>query len=148
MPTRRLALVAALLAACSSSSTAVGGREEPALLRLGEQVARVDVPDAATLGTPLVVTVTTFGGGCVREAARAEVVPLHATQGGAAAVRLFNRHTGGEACTDDLRFIEHRVAVPVTSAGTLQLRIEGAARGAESNWQLAPWAITRVVVVR
>jgi hypothetical protein len=151
MPPRRralrAALVPALLAACSSS-TAAGGREELALIRFGEQTARVEAPDAAPLGAVVPVTVVTFGGGCVREAARAEVTPLPQPNGGAVSIRLFNRNTGGDVCPDDLSFIEHRVAVPVAVAGTLTLRIEGANRGAETGWQTVPWVVTRTVVVR
>jgi hypothetical protein len=141
------ALAPALLAACSSA-TAGGGRDEPALIRFGEQTARVDVPEAVAVGAVVPVTVVTFGGGCVRDAARAQVAPAPQSNGGEVAVRLFNRNTGADVCTDDLRYIEHRVAVPAAVAGPLVLRIEGANRGAETGWQTVPWVITRIVVVR
>jgi hypothetical protein len=142
-------LVALLLAACSSAA-GPDARDEPALIRFGGQTARVTAPAVAAAGSNVALTVETFGGGCTRETARAEVVPASTAAGGSdfALARLFNRTTGARACTDDLAFLEHRVVVPAGGPGALVIRISGANRGAETDWNTVPWVLTHTVTVR
>lgn len=140
-------LACAALGACGSP-TEPGAHDEPALLRFAEQTARMSAPDTVALGAEVPLSVSTFGGGCTREAARAEVSPVPQTNGGSVVVRLFNRNTGARICSSDGLTIEHRVTVPATARGHLIVRVEGANQGMETNWNVVPWVLTRTVYVR
>jgi hypothetical protein len=151
---RRLACAALVgAAACSDGVTGVptpltDGLAVPALLRLGEQEAPVVAPDTVRAGAAFTVAVASFGGGCVRGA----LDPVVRTADGAIEITLRNHTTGGAACPDDLRTIEHRVTLQATpadaAAGRLVLRLVGGASTAASGWQTVPLTVTRTVVVR
>ncbi|GLC25915.1 hypothetical protein [Roseisolibacter agri] len=144
----RVTFVACVTLAGCSSLTDPGPHDEPALLRYAEQTARITAPDTVALGAGVTLSVATFGGGCTREAARAEVSPVPQTNGGSVVVRLFNRNNGARICSSDGLTIEHRVTVPATARGHLIIRVEGANQGMETNWNVVPWVLTRTVVVR
>jgi hypothetical protein len=147
MSAMRHAAFAFVLGACNGL-TGPGARDELALIRYYEDDAEVALPETVAAGSPVPLVVGTFGGGCVRGVARAEVHQIPGSAGRSVVVRLFNRNTGAHACTDDLLVIEHRVSIPTSSAGTLTIRIEGANRGRDTNSKTVSWAITRTVVVQ
>ncbi len=146
--TARVTLLACAALAGCGSLTEPGPHDEPALLRFAEQTARMTAPDTVALGDGVTLSVLTFGGGCTRAIARAEVGPVPNTNGGSAVVRLFNRNDGGSICASDLLTIEQRVTVPATARGHLIIRVEGANRGMETNWTTVPWVLTRTIFVR
>ena len=121
-----------------------GARTEPALVRFAEQDAAIAMPDTVAAGATFTLVATTFGGGCVREV-RAPTVRAADTL---AVVALFHHHTGAEACTDDLKFLEHRVALRAGARGRMVVQIQGANRGRETAWTTVPWVLTRTLVVR
>jgi hypothetical protein len=143
-----LALLAALTACDPASVNApadVGGaRTEPALVRFAEQDAAVALPDTVAAGATFTLVVTTFGGGCVREV-RAPTVRMADTL---VAVSLFHHHTGADVCTDDLKLLEHRVALRAGGRGRMVVQLQGANRGRETAWTTVPWVLTRTLVVR
>lgn len=145
---RVLPSLAAFLAVGCSNAAAPGPHDEPALLRFSGQAAIVVAPDTVVRGASVPLTVTTFGGGCVRESARADVVPVPNTNGGSVVVRLYNRNSGGQVCASDLFSIEHRVTIVAPQANYLSIRIEGVNRGMETNWNTVPWVLTRDIIVR
>ena len=83
----------------------------------------VDVPPTATAGTPFIVAVTTYGGGCIGEDTtvvkvdgdRADVVPYQ---------RVYRPGPNG-ACTMELRVTRREVAVTFPTAGTRVVRVIG-----------------------
>jgi hypothetical protein len=152
---RFLSAAAALVLPGCSALTESDTRDEPALLRLEGREARVAGPDAVVAGTAFTLRIATLGGGCVREAARAEVRSVDGGSGmGTVRVRLLNRRTNSDVCSSDLREIEHVVTVPNTvgsgppQPAQLLVLIEGANRGTETNDQTVPWVLQWRAVVR
>ncbi len=148
---RRLALLPLLagLTACDAAPVngpvaVTGARTAPALVRFAEQDAAVALPDTVAAGATFTLAVTTFGGGCVREV-RAPTVRAADTL---AVVALFHHDTGAEICTDDLKLLEHRVALQARGRGRMVVQIQGANRGRETAWTTVPWVLTRTLVVR
>jgi hypothetical protein len=145
---RRAILPLALVVGACNALTGPDARNEPALIRIDDEDARVVLPDTATAGATVTLIVTTFGGGCITGPSRSDVYPIKGSGGASVLVRLFNRNSRASSCTLDLRYIDHHVTVPTSAAGTLTIRIQGARQGRDTNWKHVPWAITRTVELR
>ncbi|MFQ6045953.1 MAG: hypothetical protein ACE5PT_06285 [Gemmatimonadales bacterium] len=81
----------------------------------------VDVPDTITLGTPAMVTVRTYGGGCHRKGFTEVSV-----DGLTAAIDPYDSlWVGGGGCPDILLHFEHAVSVELAEPGTATIRVVG-----------------------
>ncbi len=110
---------------------------------------RVGVPTTAELGQPFVVTVITYGGGCIEkgetkvevevevEALRAEVRPYDYDISPALPAN------GG--CTDELNLYEHTTTVTFTEAGMAEIVFYGQKKNASGVTQTG---VTRTLEVR
>ncbi len=120
-----------------------------ARVRYADRSGRVVLPDTVARGTPFTVTVETFGGGCTRTVAPAEVRNVAA---GFTRVSLFNWTGNSPNCTDDLMVLTHQVSIRLdaTGAGVSDhvIEIVGTNQGSETDWQTVTWRIQRTVVVR
>ncbi|HEU4628639.1 MAG TPA: hypothetical protein VFS08_02810 [Gemmatimonadaceae bacterium] len=103
-----------------------GPREErrPAYVRYFEERSAVEAPDTVSAGAPFVVTVHTFGGGCIAKGdTEAEV------QGSVVTVRPYDVVTtqlpANHACTSEERHFAHEVTVRVTEPGAAVVRVVG-----------------------
>ncbi len=122
----RLSVIAAALGASCSNPEAVTGQGRE-LLRgtiefFGDPV-EITAPDAVTAGAPFVVTVTTYGDGCV---ALGET--LVTVAGLTVEVEPFDWVTQlppGAACTEQLIRFSHLAAVEIVDWGTATLRVRG-----------------------
>ena len=95
-----------------------------------DQPVAIEVPAAATAGTPFLVAVTTFGGGCIAEdttvvlvlGMHADVVPYQ---------RVYQPRAD-EGCTEELRITRREVTVTLPAAGTAVVRVYGRAMPGDS----------------
>lgn len=89
---------------------------------------RVGVPSTAEPGQPFVVTVITYGGGCIQkgetkvevEALRAEVRPYD--------YDILPTLSANETCTADLRYYEHTATLRFEETGTAEVVFSGRRR--------------------
>lgn len=120
-----LTLTTCFIAACAGLPS-VDSNRAPAVIVFFGDTSTIASPDTVEVGAPFTVRVTTFGGGCVRSTAGADV-----TGGdGVIEIRPYNHDTGGPICTSDLMFLTHEVDVRATAAGPLVIRVIGTRREA------------------
>ena len=113
----------------------------PATLQFHGDSARVTVPPSGTMGQPVRVALTTYGGGCVREDTTevrvrglvAEVMPY----------QLAPRPGSSMICTMELRLTRREVDVVFAERGRATVRIVGVRQPGDSAMR-----IERQVVVR
>ncbi len=122
----------------------VGTIDEPALIIFYEDTTRIVVSDTVTRGVPFTVSFMTFGGGCTREVARTDV----RRDGNLLEIRPYNRRQKADVCTDDLLFLEHRVAEQFDQAGLATIRVIGEQRGRATGSRNAPAQLERGIVVQ
>lgn len=85
----------------------------------------VEVPGAATAGTPFTVAVTTYGGGCVSEDTTVvQVTGLHAD---VVPYQRVYRPGANEACTQELRITRREASVVFAAPGLATVRVIGRA---------------------
>lgn len=120
-----LVLGAAVIASCAGLPAGARDRD-PAMIIFHGDTATIESPDTVTVGEPFRVRITTFGGGCIRRTAGAEILPRE----GVIEIRPYNHDTGGPICTRELMFLVHEIDVRAESAGPVVLRVIGTARDA------------------
>lgn len=145
---RRAFAAAALLALALTGCQLVTGLRselEPALIIFYGDTSEIRVPDTAvTRGTGFTIEVTTFAGGCTRQAAGTTV----GVAGNVAEVRPVNRRERSPGCTDDLLYLKHVAFVRFDAAGPATIRVVGAQRGGSTGSTTAPATLERSVTVR
>lgn len=114
-----LALLALTAAACPSPFGPDTERRL-AVIELGDEAPRVEVPATATAGTPFQVRVTSYGGGCIR-AGRTEV----RVSGSTATVEPYQIITKHDVCTADLRIDVNTASVRFDAPGTATVVVRG-----------------------
>jgi hypothetical protein len=150
----RSALMLGALASCTLNTAPADAlrleQPEPAPGTSALRVARthfygnpvvVEVPTAATTGTPFAVAVTTYGGGCIAEDRTvvlvtdlsADVVPYQ---------RVY-RPRANEACTEELRITRREIVVTFQATGQGIVRVHGRAMPGDSLV-----VVERIVTVR
>ena len=82
------------------------------------------IPETATAGVPLAITVWTGGGGCYRHARTDATVT-----GRSADVVPRDYLTTGTVCTDDFKFIEHRTSLTFEEPGTAEITLRYSTEG-------------------
>jgi len=82
--------------------------------------AGISVPDRGILGEPVVLRVTTYGGGC-----RSKDETVVNREGMTATVTPYDRVVRGVTCTDDLRPLDHTAAIRFPGEGTARITIRG-----------------------
>ena len=117
---------------------------EPAVIIALGDTARIVAPDTVARDTPFAVRFSTFGGGCVREVARTDVL----VAGSTVEIRPFNERVNSNVCTDDLRRIEHVASVRISTAGIATLRVIGEQLGRTNGAPNARAELVRTIVVR
>ena len=121
---------AAILAAACSLGCGVFSTEpeirwelRPGTVEFYDQPITIEVPEAATVGAPVVVTVGTFGGGCTAQG------PTEVTVSGlAATVQPLDSSIvpfPDLACTEELLVFEHRVELRFAEPGVATVRVLG-----------------------
>ncbi|GAC1682843.1 MAG: hypothetical protein NVS9B3_00560 [Gemmatimonadaceae bacterium] len=139
---RTSALLALTLVGCRHAPTAPAHSEYPLALdehptAPGQSVRRVaviqvntdplvvDIAQSATVGTPVGVDVTTYGGGCMAEDATVvKTIGLHAD---VVPYQQIYTPLAGQACTMDLRVTRRHENIVFTTAGTATVRVVGRA---------------------
>lgn len=111
-----LAAVALLLCACATEDSVV----EPGVIDFGGDPVRIDAPSSARVGESFVVTVTTYGGGCIE----LERTDVELTDDGADITPLDRRRVPGP-CTLVLHLFPHEVTLTFATAGTKTIHIHG-----------------------
>jgi hypothetical protein len=99
----------------------------PGLIVYQEDTARIDLPDTVARGSLFSVTVTTLEGGCIRRAARTDVVVTDLL----AEITPYNVRERWDFCTSDPVAIPHTARIRFTGTGLATVRI----RGASNPWQ-------------
>ena len=132
---------------CGGSANLDGQASDtvPARLISGRDTAAIIVPDTVRRDQAFAVKVTTFAGGCIREAGGNRLT-IH---GLVADVTLLDvRRVEGNACTDDEIRGQRTISLRFDRAGLGRIRVHGAANrldfGAQPQWVV----IERTVVVR
>lgn len=144
-----------MLAACAASPNSGGGRpgggeadgSGPSERVFGTieyygEPAQVEVPGLVEQGQPFVVTVVTYGGGCIEKGeTKAEVEALRAE------VRPYDYDTSpvNPICNDVLRVHKHTATLSFEEAGTAEVVFYGRKEDASGVMQTS---VTRTVVVR
>jgi hypothetical protein len=108
-----------------------------------EDTARLELPDTVARGVLFTVTVTTLEGGCVRRAARTDVVMTDLL----AEITPYNVRTRSAVCTSDPVAIPHTARIRFTGTGLATVRIRGVSNRGEPD-QLEWVTLERQVVVR
>ena len=124
--------------------TGNGNQVEPALIRLGGQIAILEMPDTVARGVPFTVRVQTFGGGCTREAARTEAKPVPT----GVEIRPYNRTSTGTHCLTVLLYLYHTSTLSLNTSGSATVAVVGAQRGVSSSPQTEPARLEHTIFVR
>ena len=112
-------------AACDSPSES-GERRQVAVISHYSDGPEVTAPDTVLQATPFVVSVRSYGNGCISPGGvEVESVP------GGAAIRPYDIHSGDAICTDVLRLFTHEAEVVLTETGRNRLLVHG--RGLPSD---------------
>lgn len=163
-------LTALLVAGCSEPLAPLRGITRPGVLQLVEYAGTLSVgadnesvrwsvmpegdvlvpspvlvaPDTVDAGMPFDVTVTTIGpSGCW--AARAEHVQVN---DGVVELIPTDIHSGAQACTEILLYLEHRSTLTLDEPGDWTLRVIGRRiRQGDAAWE-EPVAVEKAIVVR
>ena len=117
--------ILAFSAGCGAFSTEPAIRWElhPGTVEFYDQPITIEVPEAATVGVPVGVTVGTFGGGCT-----AQGPTEFAVSGLAATVQPMDSSIvpfPDLACTEELLVFEHRVELRFAEPGVATVRVLG-----------------------
>lgn len=132
-----LLLTGIAAAACDSPSES-GERRQVAVISHYGDGPEVTAPDTVPRATPFVVSVRTYGNGCVSQGdVEVESVP------GGAAIRPYDIHSGDVICTDILHVFQHEATIVLTEAGRNRLVVHG--RGLPSDSLIV---VERLVWVR
>lgn len=120
--------------------------DEPAVIRFYQETRPIVIPDTVIRGVPFEVRVPTYAGGCTQAIARTEVQ----VRGAVVEIRPVNRTVTvpGGGCTRDLRVLEHRAMITVTTVSPVLVRIRGAERNAATGNATSSTVIERQIVVR
>ncbi|MES2180312.1 MAG: hypothetical protein V4550_20830 [Gemmatimonadota bacterium] len=118
-------------------------RDEQSLVIADGDTAHISMPDTVAPGKPFEVTFSTFGGGCVREAARTAVTMSYGT----AMLQPYDHNHGGVSCLDDRVPLEHKARLRFDVPGIAKVRIAGGKRDSESRSRSSPVELFRTVVV-
>jgi hypothetical protein len=94
---------------------------QPARLEYFGEPARVSAPGAAAVGESFLISIETYGGGCI-EAGPTSVKLV----GGRLEIRPLDDFPARDAvCTADIRLIDHSVTHRVDAAMTLEIAVHG-----------------------
>lgn len=122
-------LIIALVAACGCSTLEPDHRRterEPAFLSYAGSPGLFETPDTVIAGTPFLVSVRTYGGGCIDQGDTETAINEHLIE-----IRPFDIFTThlprGYACTDILAFYTHTVSLRIATSGTWTVRAIGRA---------------------
>ena len=115
-----LAMLMALLCACDHRDDSV---VELGRIEYYNGPLILDAPDSVAVGQSFVVTVETYGGGCISY----EDTEVEFTGEGAEFWPFDRRSIPGknEACGEDLTFIPHEATLVFDTAGSKKIRIHG-----------------------
>ena len=133
-------VLAALASACSTLLPEHHDEQQPAVLEHYGDPPRVTAPASVLVGDPVTVSVTSYGGGCVRKGYTDVVQGERMT----VSVRPYDLYVGDGkvVCTDELALYQHDVTLRFDQPGTATIRIHGTRMpGGE------PITLTRTVVV-
>jgi hypothetical protein len=140
-----MALVGCLLAAgCSADLFDGRASDDAGLIIFYGDTARISAPDIVEHGASFVVSFSTFGGGCIYAVARDDIE----TGTGRVEIRPYDRNSGSEVCTADLRRIEHSPQVRLETPGNYVIHLIGRQRDGSSGSGTRAAEITRLVSVR
>ena len=120
---------------------------QPGILELYGESPEIAIPDTVSRGQTLIVTVLTYGGGCVRRG------PTDAHVEGLLAVvepydTVLNGGRGG-VCTTELRQFSHQVTLRFEASGTARVRGVGRRVAGGGRERVAsPLTIEHKVIVR
>ena len=115
---RSLFVLVLVVAACGTDDVV-----EPGVIVWDQYDVTVDVPDATTVGSPIAISVRTYGGHCrVMDETR---VTINADE---ALVEPFDRYVdprddGG--CIQIVQFFQHKGTITFTTRGTKTVRVSG-----------------------
>jgi len=98
-----------------------------AFIALSGEAITVDVPSAARAGQPLLVAVTTYGGGCISE--DTTVVDVHEHLADVVPYQRIYQPGRNEGCTMELRVNRRQVAVVFPERGVATVRVIGRVAG-------------------
>jgi hypothetical protein len=131
----------ALLSACQEDSSFA----EPAIIVFHTDTSSIAVPSSAAAGTDFVVTVETFGGGCILGMSSTYTRVM----GSVVEVRPFNERGYNPNCPDIMRFLIHTATVRLDQKGTATIRIIGGQRPFQGNTaRTGPAQIERSIVIQ
>ena len=119
-----------VLAACATATLLAPACESPFSPGAFDQLAfiagfnvddpHIDVPATVAAGSPFAVEVTTYGGGCVSEG-----YTQVSLTGRSAIVTPWDRNSGGEICTLELRSFRHSATLRFDERGIATVTIRG-----------------------
>ncbi|HKO15230.1 MAG TPA: hypothetical protein VJU87_03270 [Gemmatimonadaceae bacterium] len=114
------AAMVAAVAGCNVLSSTEPHGFQPGLIIFGSDTAPITAPDTVDVNTPFTVKVSTFAGGCTREAQGTDL----AVSDSVVAVQPYDRWRGSD-CPSDQFNIDHTVSITLTKSGAYTLRILG-----------------------
>ena len=117
-------LLVVIVAACGDDSRFLLSEPEglnPARLEYFGDPARISVPSSAAVGEPFVISIETYGSGCIKPGP----TPVKLL-GGRLEVRPLDEFPAPDAtCSQDLRLNDHSVTYSVDTAMTLEVAVRG-----------------------
>jgi hypothetical protein len=138
----RSLLAAPAVLACTQAATEPVVELRRGVLEFHGDPPHVQAPATASLGTPVIVTVRTYGGGCIKAGPTSAAV-----QGLVAVIEPFDsvvtRLPPNWACTQELRLLSHVTTLQFADRGTATIRILGRREPGDS-----PLSIERTIVVQ
>ena len=137
---RTCILVTLIVGACGGPDDPV---VEPGIIEYYDVAGpTIDVPVSASVGTPLNISVTTYGDGCISfDSTEVNVADEHAD------IYTFNQRriaTEETGCTLILNHIPHQASVTFASVGTKAIRIHGRKIGSQID---EPLEVLREVTI-
>lgn len=139
-------LVGITVAAVTVGCRALGPtNEEPALIIVPGNTARITAPDTVSVGGAFQVLVETFGGGCVRDVGHA----AEKVTGSVVEIRPYNQTlnvSGRLLCPADFLVLVHSVTVEIRRNGPAVIRVIAMRR--DGAGRFFPAQVERTVVVR
>jgi len=126
----------------------VGPPPEKAVSRVPARInandtTRVIVPDTVQRGQEFLVTVPTFGGGCIREVADSEV----SVHGLRARITFYHIRRQHAVCFSDLMEFQQKVRLRFDKSGLATIEVRGVTNGLDFGDAKPQWAVLRRHVV-
>lgn len=131
--------------ACDYGEATDGTRElRPGVLEHFGDPVRIEIPPRVAAGAPFLLTVHTYGGGCLEEGPTEEI-----RSDDRIVIRPLDRFVSTDGvCTSDLRVYAHEVSLTLEDPGVVEILVQGVRKFFEDGRVVEePLAVERSITV-